>query len=328
MMWNNRYQRNTVCFICGFLLVVSALLAGITAGFAGEDHFEGIGLSVLREDEGVWRVCLSRGLEEITEGRAMAFLCALEVSEGMEIDRVEACGGAEGLHLTVGEAVGYKVSVLLDGYAAEVGEEAENGTILRVYTKGEGGYMGVTAGNCGKMVIYCLQDDGQVMEIPVRIMDEIPLETEKISAEATESESESEPFWEETEEETPPCTNGEAAPETEEEFERAEPNRFMGCRETLPRNSVFSVQFLFYGEGEGTPVVCFGGGGAISVDTSRQEDGWSLCTFRGLDGGKRYEFRVYTEKGEISVIYEGGAFRGFASQSHPKMPPSDDLSSR
>jgi hypothetical protein len=313
MMWNTRYQRSRVCFICGLLFTVISLLAGVTGGYAGEERSEGISLSVLSEGEGVWRVCLSRGLEEITEGRAMAFLFALEVSEGMEIDRVEACGGAEGLHLTVGEAVGYKVSVLLDGYAAEVGEEAENGTILRVYTKGEGGYMGVTAGNCGKMVIYCLQDDGQVMEIPVRIMDEIPLETEKISAEATESESESEPFWEETEEETPPCTNGEAAPETEEESERSEPNRFMGCRESLPRNGAFSVQFLFYGEGEDTPVVCFGGGGAISVDTSRREDGWSLCTFRGLDGGKRYEFWVYTEKGRISVIYEGGAFRGFAS---------------
>jgi hypothetical protein len=313
MMWNNRYQRSRVCFICGLLFTVISLLAGITGGYAGEERSEGIRLSVLWEGEGVWRVCLSRGLEEITEGRAMAFLFALEVSEGMEIDRVEACGGAEGLHLTVGEAVEYKVSVLLDGYAAEVGEEAENGTILRIYTKGEGGYMGVTAGNCGKMAIYCLQDDGQVTEIPVRIMDESPRETEQISAEATAPESESEPFWEETEEEMPPCTNGEEDSETEEESQKSEQNRFMGCRETLPRNGVFSVQFLFYGEGENTPVVCFGGGGVVSVDTSRREDGWSFCTFRGLDGGKRYEFWVYTEKGRISVIYEGGAFRGFAS---------------
>lgn len=311
-MWNNRYQRNTVCFICGFLLVVSALLAGITAGFAGEDHFEGISLSVLSEGEGVWRVCLSSGLEEITEGRAMAFLFALEVSEGMEIDRVEAYGGAGGLHLTVGEAVGGKVSVLLDGYAEEVGEEAENGTILKVYTKGEGGYMGVTAGDYGEMAIYCLQDDGQVTEIPVRIMDKIPRETEKNSAEATEPESESEPFGVETEE-RPPCTNGEEDSDTEEESQRSEQNRFMGCRETLPRNGVFSVQFLFYGEGRDTPVVCFGGGEVISLDISRREDGWSICTFRGLDGDKRYEFRVCTEKGWISVIYDRGIFRGFAS---------------
>ncbi len=314
-MWNNRYQRSRVCFICGLLFTVISLLAGITGGYAGEERSEGISISVLPKDEGVWRVCLSRGLEEITEGRAMAFLFALEVSEGMEIDRVEACGGAEGLHLTVGEAVGYRVSVLLDGYAAEVGEEVENGTILRIYTKGEGGYMGVTAGNCGEMAIYCLQDDGQVTEIPVRIMDESPRETEKNSAEATESESDSEPFLEETDEKTPTCTNGEEDPETEAESQKSEPNRFMGCRESLPRNGVFSVQFLFYGEGEDTPVVCFGGGGVISVDTSRRENGWSLCTFRGLDGGKRYEFWVYTEKERISVIYEGGAFRGFASQS-------------
>lgn len=324
-MWNNRYQRSRVCFICGLLFTVISLLAGVTGGYAGEEPSEGISLSVLSEGEGVWRVCLSRGLEEITEGRAMAFLFALEVSEGMEIDRIEAYGGAEGLHLTVGEAVGGKVSVLLDGYAAEVGEEAENGTILRIYTKGEGDYMGVTAGDYGEMAIYCLQDDGQVMEIPVRIMDESPRETEQISDEATEPEPESEHFLEETEEKTPPYMNGEEDSETEEESERAEPNRFMGCRETLPRNGVFSVQFLFYGEGEDTPVVCFGGGGVISVDTSRREDGWSFCTFRGLDEGKRYEFWVYTEKGEISVIYEGGAFRGFTSQSHPKMPPSDDL---
>jgi hypothetical protein len=310
MMWNNRYQRNTVCFICGFLLAVSALLAGITAGFAGEDHFEEIGLSVLREDEGVWRVCLSRGLEEITEGRAMAFLFALEVSERMEIDRIETYGSAEGLQLTVGEAAGGRVSVLLDGYA--VGEEAENGAILRVYTKGTGGYMGVTAGDYGKMAIYCLQDDGQVTAIPVQIMDEISSETPEISTEVTESTLESETLLEETQE-TPSCTSGETDHETEAKPSKAPINRFMGCRETLPRNGVFSVQFLFYGEGRDTPVVCFGGGEVISLDISRREDGWSFCTFRGLDGDKRYEFRVCTEKGWISVIYDRGIFRGFAS---------------
>ena len=309
-MWNNRYQRSRVCFICGLLFMVFALLAGITGGYAGEEPSEGISLSVLREDKGVWRVCLSRGLEEITEGRAMAFLFALEMSEGMEIDRVEACGGAEGLHLTVGEAVGYRVSVLLDGYAAEVGEEAENGTILRIYTKGEGGYMGVTAGDYGEMGIYCLREDGQVTLIPVRIMEESPLETGEIATETTHTEPESVPLLEETEAETHPCTSGEAVPETESPTSL--PNRFMGCRETSPRDGVFSAQFLFYGEGEETPIVCFGGGGVIELEITKREDGWSFCTFRGLDGEGRYEFWVYTQDGWVSAVYEKGKFQGFS----------------
>ena len=309
-MWNNRYQRSRVCFICGLLFTVISLLAGVTGGSAGEEGFEGAELRLLREDGGVWTVCLSRGLESITEGRAMAFLFTLEVSEGMEIDLIETCGSAEGLHLTVGEAVGYKVSVLLDGYVAEVGEEAENGTILRIYTKGEGGYMGVTAGDYGEMGIYCLREDGQVTLIPVRIMEESPLETGEIATETTHTEPESVPLLEETEAETHPCTSGEAVPETESPTSL--PNRFMGCRETSPRDGVFSAQFLFYGEGEETPIVCFGGGGVIELEITKREDGWSFCTFRGLDGEGRYEFWVYTQDGWVSAVYEKGKFQGFS----------------
>jgi hypothetical protein len=308
MMWNNRYQRSRVCFICGLLFTVISLLFGITGGSAGEEGFEGAELRLLREDGGVWTVCLSRGLESITEGRAMAFLFALEVSEETEIERMETYGSAEGLRLTVGAAAGGRVSVLLDGYAT--GKEAENGGILRIYTKGEGGYMGVTAGDYGEMGIYFLREDGQVTLIPVRIMEESPLETGEIATETTHTEPESVPLLEETEAETPPCTSGETVPETESPTPLL--NRFMGCRETSPRDGVFSAQFLFYGEGEETPIVCFGGGGVIELEITKREDGWSFCTFRGLDGGGRYEFWVYTQDGWVSAVYEKGKFQGFS----------------
>lgn len=312
MVWNDRYQRITVCFICGLIFTVFALLGGITGGYAGEDHGEGAKLRLLREDEEVWTVCLSRGLGDMTEGRAMAFLFALEVSEGTEIGRIETCGSAESLRLTVG-AAGSRVSVLLDGYAE--GTEAENHAILRIYTSKKGGYMGITAGNYGKMGIYCLQDGGQVTVIPIEIIEENPFETEESAAETARGEPESQPLPEETEAETPPCTGGEAVSETETEQSGILPNRFMGCRETLPRNGIFSAQFLFYGEGEDTPVICFGEGGVISLETARQEDGWSLCTFRGLDREKRYEFWVRTENGWVRVIYDRGEFLGFISKT-------------
>lgn len=308
MVWNDRYQRITVCFACGLIFTVFALLLGITGGYAGEDHGEGAELRLLREEKEVWTVCLSRGLGDMTEGKAMAFLFALEVSEGTEIERMETYGSAEGLRLTVGAAAGGRVSVLLDGYA--MGKEAENGEILRIYTQGEGGYMGVTAGDYGEFGIYCLREDGQVTWIPVRIMDESPLETGEIATETTHTEPESVPLSEETEAETPPCTSGETAIETDPLSSL--PNRFMGCRETSPRDGVFSAQFLFYGEREDTPVVCFGGGGAIILEVRRREDGWSFCTFRGLDGEGRYEFWVCTQDGWVSAVYERGKFQGFS----------------
>lgn len=308
MVWNDRYQRITVCFACGLIFTVFALLFGITGGSAGEEGFEGAELRLSRENRGVWTVCLSRGLESITEGRAMAFLFALEVSEGSEIERMETYGSAEGLRLTVGAAAGGRVSVLLDGYA--MGKEAENGEILRIYTQGEGGYMGVTAGDYGEMGIYCLREDGQVTWIPVRIMEESPLETGEIATETTHTEPESVPLLEETEAETPPCTSDEAVPETESPTPLL--NRFMGCRETSPRDGVFSAQFLFYGEGEEPPIVCFGGGGVIELEITKREDGWSFCTFRGLDGEGRYEFWVCTQDGWVSAVYEKGKFQGFS----------------
>ena len=48
MVWNDRYQRITVCFICGLIFAVFALLGGITGGYAGEDHGQGADMGVLQ----------------------------------------------------------------------------------------------------------------------------------------------------------------------------------------------------------------------------------------------------------------------------------------
>ena len=99
----------------------------------------------------------------------------------------------------------------------------------------------------------------------------------------------------------------------EPETEEPRPvNDFLGCRETAVREERVSVQFLFFGAGGDTPVVCIKGGGVLSLEVIHREDGMSLCTFRGLDGEGSYCFWVYTERGWISVRYEKGRFCGFA----------------
>lgn len=343
MVWNDRYQKRITSLICGLLLGVMAALGGVTAGHAhGETASKAsekpVTLTVLREGEEVWTVNLSHGLDRLTEGRVMALLLTLEIPDGTRIREIQACGSARDLKLTVGEAVENKISVLLDGYAAEGDRETENRAILKIYTYGSGGYMGVTAGKYGELAIYSLGEDGQCVIIPLEIRRDTQEDSKESLTETggePDGEGETETGTEESREESPPCTEGEAETDTGAETEGKpqgkpaiqEGNRFMGCRETPPENGFFSVQLLFYGTGRETPAVCPEGGGTVTLrveyglDLNPNRGGsflkeygegdWSACTFSGLSAERTYVFLIFTHGKTVRAVYENGSFTGY-----------------
>ncbi len=342
MVRHDRYQKFIAALICGLLLGVMAALGGITAGhahgeIASKASEKPVTVAVLRESEGVWTVNLSHGLDRLTKGRVMALLLTLEVPDGVRIRELQVCGSARSLRLTVGEAVENRIAVLLDGYAAEGDGEAENGAILKVYTDGSGGYMGVTAGKYGELAIYCLGEDGQCVKIPVEISTNTPEESGESLTETRENESDGEGETEEAESrvESSLRTEGETEWTTEigaEERPEGKPavqerNRFVGCRETLPKNGSFSVQLLFYGTGWETPAVCIEGGGTVTLrveygldlkpDGEREllekygEGNWSICTFAGLSAERTYVFLIFTHGKTVRAVYENGIFMGY-----------------
>lgn len=308
-----RMVRLAVFLIAVWMGFVTASWA-VTFGYAeeaGEENIAAVTVTAEAVDPacGEWAVCLSHSLYELAGERDLALLVTVEAAEGYTVEAVEPGEGAEGLILTVGTLPARSVAVLLDG-RVQAGAE---GAILRVKLgcAGEdeplqGGYMGVTGGKYGEFALYTRNEAGEVELIPLVWMSGREEETEDVTAETA-----AEP--EETAAEERDTVG--AVTRESDETETVEPHptdRFLGCRETAVKEGRFAVQFLFSGSGRDTPVVCIKGGGVLSLEVIRGEDGVSFCTFRGLDGEGSYEFWVYTERGWISVRYEEGRFCGFA----------------
>ena len=307
----------------GGLLVLSLLLTcSLLAAAEGEGEAE---VWTQEEAEGVWAVCLSRQLSDLSDGRVCALLLTLELEGGMTLNCAEVGEGAAGMGLTVGsakkEGEKTRVTLLLDG----IPRRSEGGggePILRVFVacgealrtengSAQGGYMGVTPKNTGNFGLYCLEEDGMTVFIPLRVR-------------AFEAETEDVMDSEETEDREIPTQEGQEV-ETEEK-PAGGGARFVGCRETEPVDGYFSVQLLFYGRD--TPVICGEGGGVLSMETNElgadslwageayiYEDGnRTVCTFRGLSCGRRYVFWIYEEGRLIRAVYEYGRFVGYLSE--------------
>ena len=287
------------------------LVLCLSAGGADEEP-----RALLVQVESTGRIGIYGNLYSLTEDSPMAILFEIKIPQGTSLDRIVAGEGAEGLVLTHGDVASERVRVLLDGVCK--GRDGE--AILWLYTKktsenphDRGGYMGVTGPNGDNLMLYVLDNGGQVREIPLEVVWDIPAEE---TTEIRTDPSPAETFWETVEE-----TIQEPIPETEtaipsEEFPRVA--KLLGCRETGVADGVYTVQFLFGGEG-GTPVVCMAGGGLLYVESGsmdgvyggRGRDVKAFCTVRGLLAGRTYQFWVGSETGWISVTYEDGRFCGF-----------------
>lgn len=314
---------------------------------------EGVAVTMEAEGTGIWTVCLSRDLYGICGGRSMALLLKIYAPRGYTVAHVESAEGADGLVLTVGQSGGEAVTVLLDGIPSDVGNEGEPCSILRVIceeTKGKNehgwadpeAYPTVTAGKYGELAVYVMGKEGveviPLLFTPPEMIEtsdgtSFPAEQETDGESAVETDLSSDPLgpWDTLDSEGKPSESSPAetvgSMDAQDPFENAN-GCFMGCRETAVREGYFSVQFLFSGEGKGTPVICVEGRGTLTLtvsftETLRVRDGkstvtygggWSLCSFSGLSSRERYRFFVDTGEGYAEAVYENGHFTGFEKQ--------------
>lgn len=328
-------------------LEVGLLFVGITGGETHAKEEEVCGWVYLcPEEEGVWSLWVTPSLGELTQGRVMALLLTLWMEEGACQATLQ--GEGETLRLTVGEWRQGQVSLLLDGQVERGTQrgEAENGKsdpllLLRVSPKTpndppkKGGYMGITGDKEGRVTLYCREKEGHA-ELLLGVSEEgPPWERETGSDVEGETGSDTgERMVCETRSESALETEGEASTGAEEKTPLALP-RFLGCRETSPREGEYTVQFLF--EGEGGPVVVMEGGGLLRLQVSRRrslvvtieravkgslqeslggvtvlEGGLTLCSFHGLSPLRDYRFGVCTQEGMVYVEYKEGRFVGYS----------------
>ncbi len=348
------YKENqrVAALLCGLFLVFVTVLGAVTRSYAeGEESTRTVTVTARREGENLWTVTVSPSLAELAKGRVMALLLCLELPKGHYPDQIQAGEGAAGLTLTVGEVREGCVSVLFDGIpteeetvktvktvktaeTAETTETAET-AILRINSvqdpKEPGkqeGFMGITGGKYGELAIFCQNREGNVEKIPLTVGVCTDQESDFVHTETESRPKESEALSDGTEEGI--VSEEETLPPFEEDAEDQPVfNRFVGCRETCARDGIFTVQFLFFGKGKDTPVVCAEGRGSLwlevqyrrpppppAVDASCAEGNtrealWSTCTFQGLSETERYVFWVYTKEKTVQVIYEKGKFRGY-----------------
>jgi hypothetical protein len=220
--------------------------------------------------------------------------------------------GTRGMTLTHGEFPAGEVGVLLDGRLSE----AADGAILWVRMEEsrdlllkQGDHMGVTGGDGDPTTLFVLQRDGHVSEIPLTVKVD-PSGWREDSCQDSCLESDEETTGSVTEQPPASDTN---PPETER-IEDAFPSVFLGCRETGVTGGVYTVQFLFKGDGEHTPVICMEGGGILLARSAGVEvkgDVLNACSFFGLKHDRTYTFLVGTDRGWVEVTYEKGRFAGF-----------------
>ena len=330
------FDRNRRFFLV--LCVVFLLVAGaaVHSGAFEDGRGEVLRLYVENlpgesEEEAVVYVCADRPLYEISRGGAVALGLTLELAEGWSCGEVIACGGTEGMTVTVGENEN-SLHILLDGRPPR-GDDAQGGRLLQVAVSSSGSTplsVRIHAdGGC-----YYINENGEICSCPISAEVEM---TESVSEESvpepqestaprddttaeTDFSQETETFFvTDTKVETQPETKPTAATGTGEVC--GLPSAYVGCQETPVRDGGYAVRLLFLGE---VPAIWVEGGGYLTFEITwihsveACEDGkireyageWSVCTFRGLRAKGRYTFFVETEQGTVGLFYENGRFLG------------------
>ena len=265
-------------------------------------------LVVRREEEDLWSLWITPRLYGLTAGEPAALLLRIHAPDGRFVREITGGYGTRGMTLTHGELPAGEVGVLLDGRLSE----AADGAILWVRMEEsrdlllkQGGHMGVTGGDGDPTTLFVLQRDGRVSEIPLTVEvdpsgwreDSCQDSNEETTGSVTEQ---------------PPASDTNP-PETEK-IQDAIPSVFLGCRETGVTGGVYTVQFLFKGDGEHTPVICMEGGGILlarSAEVEVKGEMLNACSFFGLKHDRTYTFLVGTDRGWVEVTYEKGRFAGF-----------------
>ena len=269
-------------------------------------------LVVRREEEDLWSLWITPRLYGLTAGEPAALLLRIHAPDGRLVREITGGYGTRGMTLTHGELPAGEVGVLLDGRLSE----AADGAILWVRMEEswdlllkQGGHMGVTGGDGDPTILFVLQRDGHVTEIPLTV---------KVDPSGWREDSGGDSFQDSDEEtigsvtEQPPASDTNP-PETEK-IQDAIPSVFLGCRETGVTGGAYTVQFLFKGDGEHTPVICMEGGGILlarSAEVEVKGEMLNACSFFGLKHDRTYTFLVGTDRGWVEVTYENGRFAGF-----------------
>lgn len=278
-------------------------------------------LVVRREEEDLWSLWITPRLYGLTAGEPAALLLRIHAPDGRFVREITGGYGTRGMTLTHGELPAEEVGVLLDGRLSE----AADGAILWVRmeesrdpTQKQGDHMGVTGGDGDPTTLFVLQRDGHVSEIPLTVEVD-PSGWREDSCQDSSCQDSSEDSCQDSNEETigsvteqPPASDTNP-PETER-IEDVFPSVFLGCRETGVTGGAYTVQFLFKGDGEHTPVICMKGGGILlarSAEVEVKGDVLNACSFFGLKHDRTYTFLVGTDKGWVEVTYEKGRFAGF-----------------
>ena len=273
-------------------------------------------LVVRREEEDLWSLWITPRLYGLTAGEPAALLLRIHAPDGRFVREITGGYGTRGMTLTHGELPAGEVGVLLDGRLFE----AADGAILWVRMEEsrdlllkQGDHMGVTGGDGDPTTLFVLQRDGHVSEIPLTVkMDPSGWREDSCQDSSEDSclDSNEETIGSVTEQPPASDTN---PPETEK-IQDAIPSVFLGCRETGVTGGAYTVQFLFKGDGEHTPVICMEGGGILLARSDRVEvkgEMLNACSFFGLKHDRTYTFLVGTDRGWVEVTYEKGKFAGF-----------------
>jgi hypothetical protein len=238
-----------------------------------------------------WEIRITPPMTVLGEGSVFALLLTVEAPQGLVITDISPGEGAEGMVLTASYGDGGRVAhVLLDGAPTVTGDE-----ILRIRVEGEGEVDLILRSPHGKVAyLYCMREDGEIMTYPVTFQSG----EGSTAGELGTNEPDTDAATHETTVESEPATEPPDYP------------IFVGCRETVPDNGYYAVQFLFDGEEGETPVFCLSGQGNLTADTGKEGE-WSYCTLRGLAVGIRYVFGIMTEDGLVYTLYENGKFAGY-----------------
>ena len=302
-IWKKSFWRRGIILLLAVLFIpILELSAEIPAISPKEDASPT--LVVRREEEDLWSLWITPRLYGLTAGEPAALLLRIHAPDGRFVREITGGYGTRGMTLTHGELPAGEVGVLLDGRLFE----AADGAILWVRMEEsrdlllkQGGHMGVTGGDGDPTTLFVLQRDGHVSEIPLTV---------KVDPSGWREDSNEETTGSVTEQPPASDTN---PPETEK-IQDGIPSVFLGCRETGVTGGVYTVQFLFKGDGEHTPVICMEGGGILLARSDRVEvkgEMLNACSFFGLKHDRTYTFLVGTDRGWVEVTYEKGKFAGF-----------------
>ena len=319
-IWKKTFWRRGVILLLAVLFIpileLSAEIPAISPAISPKEDASPT-LVVRREEEDLWSLWITPRLYGLTAGEPAALLLRIHAPDGRFVREITGGYGIRGMTLTHGELPAGEVGVLLDGRLSK----AADGAILWVRmeesrdpTQKQGDHMGVTGGDGDPTTLFVLQRDGHVSEIPLTVKVD-PSGWREDSCQDSSQDSSCQDSNEETTgsvTEQPPASDTNP-PETER-IEDVIPSVFLGCRETGVTGGVYTVQFLFKGDGEHTPVICMEGGGILlarSAEVEVQGDVLNACSFFGLKHDRTYTFLVGTDRGWVEVTYEKGRFAGF-----------------